>query len=281
MSLPNRGVWAAVGAFLVYGLVVVSPGFSKTGAAPITPPPAIAKAGVLNICTDPTLGPPASYLSGGKHLGSDVEIGEEVAKLMGVKSDVITISAPTLVADIASGQCDTYIGGISDTKPREKQMNFADYANVGDQMLVLKGNPKHIASEDSLSGLTVSVFIGSTEQQQLEALSKKLQAAGKKPITVRVFEQGTAAVQALAAGQVDAVDQSFPALLSLLKAQPGRYQLALPHEINTYPWGMVSGKSDTGLNAAFKKAIAYMYKTGSIQAILTKAGLGDTALKHG
>jgi polar amino acid transport system substrate-binding protein len=254
-------------------------GVHKENAATIAPPAKIKAAGAITFCTDPTLGPPASYMSKGKHLGSDISIAQRIAALMGVKAVVNTISFNTLIPDIQSGNCDAYIGGLSDTAARARKVDFADYANVGDQVIVLKGNPKHIKNEASLSGHTVSVLLGSTEQAALQAESRKLKRAGKAPITIRVFEQGTAAVQALATGQVDACDQSFPALLALLKAQPGRFQLALPHEINTYPWAIASSKKDAQLNGDFKLAIRRLYANGTIKTILKKAGLGDTALK--
>lgn len=250
-------------------------------AASVKAPPAIVHKGAIDYCTDPTLGPPASYVKNGQHLGSDMDIARAVAKEMGVTASIRTISFNTVIPSIESGNCDAYIGGMSDTPQRARQVHFTDYSKVGDQILVPKGNPHHIHSLESLSGLTVAVVLGATEGPALQAENKKLAAAGKKPIVVRTFEGGSAANEALLTGQVDATDQSFPALLAYVAtaAGRGRFQFALPHQVDTYHWAIASKKNDVALGNAFQQAISKIYKDGSMRQILTKAGLADTLLR--
>lgn len=259
------------------------PGTSTSTRASIKPPPSVAAKGAIHFCTDPTLGPPASYVQNGQHLGSDMNIARTIAAEMGVKADITTISFNTVIPSIESGQCDAYIGGMSDTPARAKQVHFTDYAKVGDQILVPKGNPHHVHSLESLSGLTVAVVLGATEGPSLEAVNKQdLGPAGKKPIVVRTFEGGSAANEALLTGQVDATDQSFPALLAYVatSAGRGRFQFALPHQVDTFNWAIASSKTNSALGNAFKEAVDQMYKDGSMRQILTKAGLADTLLQQ-
>lgn len=248
-------------------------------SAPVSPPPKIASAGEINYCTDPSLGPPASYVEDGKYLGSDIEIGRTAAALMGVSAVFQTISFNTLIPSINSGLCDAYIGGLNNTPERAKQVAFVDYATVGTQFLVPKGNPEKLVSEESLSGHTAAVVLGTTQQADLEAVNVKLTAAGKTPINIKVFQQGTLAVQAVATGQADTSVQSFPALLALIDKQPGKFEFGLPELVHALPFSIASAKDDVALNTAFSQAIDLMYEDGSIVTILKKAGLEGTLLE--
>jgi polar amino acid transport system substrate-binding protein len=252
-----------------------------TGTAVITAPADIANRGSIAWCTDPTLGPPASYLTPSKdHVGSDMEIARTISELVGVKADIQTISFNTTIPSIQSGKCDAYIGGITNTADRARQVHFTNYAKVGDQLLVSKGNPKGITSVEALSGHSVAVVLGTTEQAHLQQVNAELKKQGKAPITIRVFQEGTAANQALQTNQVDAVDQSFPALLAFIRNRPDAFAFGLPTQVNTAPWAIASRKDATDFNAVLARAVDKMYEDGSMSAVLEKSGLGDTALKR-
>jgi polar amino acid transport system substrate-binding protein len=268
-----------IAALVAFGILAASAQLASASAAKVTPPPAIAKAGAIHFCTDPTGGPPASYVnSSGAHLGSDMDIARRVAALMGVKAEIETISFGNIVPLLNSGSCDAYIGGISDTPERQKIERFADYGQFGEEFLVLKGNPKHITSYASLSGLTAGTTVGTVDQAFLEAENKKLSAAGKPKITIRAFSAANAAYQALLSGQVDVAVGGYTALAGAAKQLKAKVQFALPNQVNVLPTGIASRKSDPQLNAAFKRAIAAMYKDGSMRKILKKWEIEKTIL---
>ena len=59
---------------------------------------------------------------------------------------------------------------MNDTAERRKQVAFVDYLSVGQSLMVKKGNPKkHQRRSTSLSGKTVSVEVGTTNKQFLDA----------------------------------------------------------------------------------------------------------------
>jgi polar amino acid transport system substrate-binding protein len=261
------------------GMSSLASGATQKAAAKITPPPKIASAGAIHFCTDPTGGPPASYVdSSGQHLGSDMDIARRVASLMGVRANIETISFGNIVPLLNSGSCDAYIGGISDTPARRKIENFADYGQFGEEFLVLKGNPKHITSYASLSGLTAGTAVGTVDEGFLRAEDKRLRSQGKPGITIRTFTSAASPYQALAAGQIDVAVGGYTALVGVLTKLPGKFEFALKNQVNVLPTGIASKKSDQPLHLAFQRAVVAMYKDGSMLAILKKWKIEKTIL---
>ena len=92
---------------------------------------------------------------------------------------------------------------MNDTAERRKQVAFVDYLSVGQSLMVKKGNPKKINTLTSLSGKSVSVEVGTTNKQFLDAESKLLVKKGKPAIKVVTFPKDTDAASALKTGRVD------------------------------------------------------------------------------
>src|SRR5438874_1336524 len=108
------------------------------------------------------------------------------------------------VVTLAAKKCDAIISGMNDTAERRKQVDFTDYLQVGQSLMVKKGEPSHLSNLASLAGKSVSVESGTTNRDFLAAQSAKLVKAGKKAINIKTFPKDTDAASALKAGRVDA-----------------------------------------------------------------------------
>jgi polar amino acid transport system substrate-binding protein len=95
------------------------------GRAQIAPPAGIAKAGKIVYCSDLTY-PPEESLQGSKPVGSDVDIGTALAKLMGVKADFKNTGFTGIIAALVGKRCDAIISAMTDTAARRKSVDFAD-----------------------------------------------------------------------------------------------------------------------------------------------------------
>ena len=111
---------------------------AQTGAS-IQPPPGIAKAGKIVFCTDATY-PPEEYFKGSKIVGSDIDFGTAIAKLMGVKAQFKNTTFDSIIPALLTKKCDAIISGMNDTAERRKQVDFVDYLKVGQSLMVKKGN---------------------------------------------------------------------------------------------------------------------------------------------
>ena len=249
-------------------------------AAAATPlaPKRIAAAGSIVYCTDMT-SPPIEFLDTNmRPIGSDIDIGNEIAKRFGVKADWKNIPFKGLVPALLAQQCDAVISQLFDKPERRKAIDLVDYMNSSETLLVRFGNPKNVHSLNDLSGLKVAVENGTTVQDLIEAQNKEFQSAGRKPADVVVYPTDTDALQALRFGQADAYGTTLETGAYYMGKAPNVFQVAGPpfHQILT---AIGLRKNDEGMQPAVQAAIDAMQKDGTLLAILKKWGIQDDLMK--
>jgi polar amino acid transport system substrate-binding protein len=244
-------------------------------AAAVKPPPGIASAGKIVYCTDATY-PPEEYFKGSKIVGSDIDIGAGVAKLMGVKAQFKNTTFDSIIPALLVKKCDAIIAGMNDTAKRRKQVDFVDYLKVGQAITVKKGNPEHFTTLASLSGHRVSVESGTTNRDFLAATAKRVTAQGKPRITIVTFPKDTDAFSALVAGKVDAYFADAPPAAYYAKQNPTVVQVCC-HPINPIPIGIAIRKHDP-LRAPTQRAIGAMYANGAMQKIVARWGMTNAVV---
>jgi polar amino acid transport system substrate-binding protein len=248
---------------------------AAVAAAAIAPPRSIAGAGKIVYCTDATY-PPEEYFQGSKIVGSDIDIGSGIAKLMGVKAQLKNTSFDGIISALLVKKCDAIIAGMNDTAKRRKQVDFVDYLKVGQAITVKKGNPEHFTTLASLSGHRVSVESGTTNRDFLAATSKKLAVQGKPSITIVTFPKDTDAFAALVAGKVDAYFADAPPAAYYAKRNPSVVQVCC-HPVNPIPIGIAIRKHDP-LRAATQKAIRALYANGTMRRIIARWGMTNAVV---
>jgi polar amino acid transport system substrate-binding protein len=238
----------------------------------VTPPPAIKSAGQIVYCTDISYPPEESFAPGNKPIGSDIDIGTGIAKLMGVKATFKNTTFDSIIPALKTKKCDAIISGMNDTASRRKQVDFVDYLKVGQSLMVKKGNPEHITSLAALSGKRVSVESGTTNRDFLAAASKKLVKAGKKAINIVTFPKDTDAASALKTGRVDAYFGDSPVAVYYANRDHSFEVGGSP--INPLAIGIAIRKGDP-LKPAVQKAISQLYANGTMKKIVAKWGMTD------
>ncbi len=258
-------------ALLLAAAAAPAPAAAATSLAPKR----IAAAGTIVYCSDMT-GPPLEFLDQNtKPVGSDIDIGNEIARRFGVKAEWKNIPFKGLVPALLAQQCDAVISQLFDKPERRQAIDLVDYMNSSEALLVRAGNPKKIRSLDDLSGRKVAVENGTTIQELIEAKNKEFQAAGKKPAEVVVYPKDTDALQALQIGQADVYGTTLETGAYYMGKSPKTFEVAGPpfHKILT---AIGLRKKDDGMAEAFQKAVDAMKKDGKLRAILKKWGLeGD------
>jgi polar amino acid transport system substrate-binding protein len=243
---------------------------STSGGSAIQAPASISSAGKLVFCSDITYPPEESYKAGTTTPeGSDIDIGNYVAKKMGVTAQFDNTGFDGIIAALLAKKCDAIISGMNDTPERRKQVAFVDYLKVGQSFMVKAGNPEHIAGLDDLAGKAASVETGTTNKDFLDAQSKRLTSQGKKAIKVVTFPKDTDAANALKTGKVDAYFGDSPVVAYYIERDPKSFSIG-GSPVNPIPIGIAIRKSDTELQAAVKKAVDAMYADGTMNKILVK-----------
>lgn len=265
--LGRRPPWRSA---LGLAVILVLAGAIGAGAAPTR-----TVAGTLTFCSDITY-PPEEFYQGTKAVGSDIDIGTEIAKRLGLKAKFQNTGFDAIIAALLAKRCDAIISGMNDTAARRKQVAFVDYLAVGQSLMVKKGNPKHITGIASLSGKSVSVEVATTNKDFLDQQSKLLQKKGKPGFKVVAFPKDTDAAAALKTGRVDAYFGDSPVVAYYIKKDPSFAFGGSP--VNPIPVGIAIRKGDP-LVAKVQKAVDAMYSDGTMKKILAKWSMQDFAIK--
>jgi len=253
---------------------------SAPSAAAIAVPDNVKTAGKLIWCVDVSYPPEEFYAADGTTAqGSDVDFATEIGKRFGVTTEIDNTGFDGIIPALTAKKCDLIISGMNDTAERAKQVDFVDYLQVGQGILVPAGNPKGIKTLEDLSGKTVAVQLGTTNKDALDAQNVTLKAAGKPAIEIQTFQVDTDAFQQLALGRVDAFSTDSP-VVAFYNAQPanaGKYEVA-GTPIEPIPIGIAVRKEDAALKAAVTAAIDAMYADGTMKSIVDKWGMTDAVV---
>lgn len=229
----------------------------------------------ITFCTDATY-PPEEFYQGTKLVGSDIDIGTEIAKRIGLTAKFQNTGFDGIIAALLAKKCNAIISGMNDTSERRKQVAFVDYLSVGQSLMVKKGNPKKITTLSNLSGKSVSVEVGTTNKQFLDAESKLLKKKGKPAIKVVTFPKDTDAASALKTGRVDAYFGDSPVVAYYIKRDASFGYAGSP--VNPIPVGIAIRKGDA-LIPKVQKAVNAAYADGTMKKILAKWQMGAFGYK--
>lgn len=167
-------------------------------------PPNIIKAGTLVMSINPTL-PPLQFVNDkGELQGMRVELGNALAKELGLTPEYVRIEFAAMVPGLAAKRWDMINTGIFWTEERAKLMYMVPYERAAVGFLVTHGNPLKIAKWEDLAGKAVGVELGGIEEARTREVDGMLKKAGLKGIEIRTFNNFAEAFQALRARQVDA-----------------------------------------------------------------------------
>jgi len=183
----------------------------------------------------------------------------QMTELSQGKFDIAMTAVDNIVAYV-EGQGEAPIG---------PQPDFTAVMGSDSGFLSLVAAPSITRIED-LAGKTVSVESGTTNRDFLAAESAKLQKQGKKSISIKTFPKDTDAAAALKAGRVDAYFGDSP--VAVYYADRDKSFAIGGAPIAPIPIGIALRKGDP-LAGATTKAIAALYKNGSIKKIVAKWGM--------
>ncbi|MHA9741875.1 transporter substrate-binding domain-containing protein [Robinsoniella peoriensis] len=153
-----------------------------------------AAGGTLVMATNAEF-PPYEYREGDNVVGIDVEIGEAIAKSMGMELKVEDMAFDSIIVAVDAGKADVGLAGLTVTEDRLMNVNFSDPYTTATQVVIVKEDSP-ITSPNDLEGKKIGVQLGTTGDQY---------AGDIKDATVERYNKGFEAVQAMTQGKIDAV----------------------------------------------------------------------------
>jgi polar amino acid transport system substrate-binding protein len=237
-------------------------------------PSAVKSKGTLTVAADATYAPNEFIGSDGKTVeGMDADLAKALAGVMGLKANVTNATFDGIIPGLASGKYDLGMSSFTDTKEREKTVDFVTYFSAGTSFYTKAQGGATVNGLADLCGKTVAVEKGTTQQSDAEGQSKKCN--GSK-VTVLTFPDQNGANLALSSGRAQIGMADSPVADYQVKKSNGQFKL-VGQPYGTAPYGIAIPKNN-GMAPVLKSAMEALIKNGTYTKILTKWGIQSGAI---
>ena len=240
-------------------------------------PAAIKAKGTLTVASDATYAP-NEFIAPDGHtvIGMDADLMNAIGGLMGLKVSIVNATFDTIIPGLAAGKYDIGASSFTDTKEREKTVDFVDYFQAGVSFYAKATANPGVKTIADICGKTVSVEKGTTEQEESTAQSGKCTKEGKKAVTVLSYPTQNEANLAIASGRAEVGMADSPVAAYQVKQSNGQFKL-VGETYGTAPYGLAIPKH-TGLTAPVLAAVKQLIASGQYTQILTKWGIQAGAI---
>jgi polar amino acid transport system substrate-binding protein len=242
-------------------------------------PAAVKSKGTLKVAADATYAPNEFIAPDGKTVqGMDADLAKALATTMGLKADVVNATFDSIIPGLASGKYDLGMSSFTDTKEREKTVDFVTYFSAGTSFFVKAQGGPTINGLADLCGHKVAVEKGTTQADDATAQGKKCKAAGKAGVNVLVFPDQNGANLALSSGRADVGMADSPPADYQVKKSNGQFKL-VGEPYGTAPYGIAIPKGN-GMAKPVLDALKAAMADGTYMTILKKWGIQDGAITN-
>jgi polar amino acid transport system substrate-binding protein len=240
-------------------------------------PAAMKTKGTLDVATEAQYAP-NEFIAPDGHtvIGMDADLMHALGAVMGLKVDMINSNFETIIPGLAAGRYDVGASSFTDTKEREKTVDFVDYFSAGISFYAKAGANPGVTDVGDLCGKTVAVEKGTVEQEAAEAQSKACTKEGKKSVTVLIFAGQNAVNLAVSGGRAELGMADSPVVAYQIKLSNGAFKL-IGKSYEFAPYGLALPKT-TGMTTPMLAALKVIMADGVYHAILAKWGLLEGAI---
>ncbi|WP_207401085.1 transporter substrate-binding domain-containing protein, partial [Actinomadura roseirufa] len=196
------------------------------GGGTISVPPGMRAAGTFTVLTDASYAP-LEFTDAHGLTGFDIELGRAIADRLGLRVTVVQTTFDTLIPKLLAGQGDAVLSGMTDTRERERTIDFVDYLKGGTSLLT----PTGAGQPDDLwvCGKRVAVVEGTTQKDDIGkngALTRKCRDAGEAPPKGTASQSVAEVLAEISAGRADAALLDAPMAGYAAGGSGGRFQVA-------------------------------------------------------
>lgn len=247
--------------------VAVAP--AKVDAIAATLPEDVRNSGKLVVGVNIPYAPNEFKDAGGKIVGFDVDLMNAVAGVLGLTVDYRESDFAKIIPSIDGGTYNVGMSSFTDTKERQKSVDFVDYFSAGTQWAQRPGTA--IDPSDACGKKVAVQATTVQETEELPAKSKACTDAGKPAIEIVKFDSQDAATNAAILGQVDAMSADSPVTAYAIKQSKGKLEPAGEiFEAAPYGWPVKKGSP---LAESLRKALEHLIETGDYKTIAGNWGV--------
>ncbi len=247
------------------------------GGGTVSVPAAIKSKGTITVAADASY-PPNEFVGpdGKTVVGMDADLMKALAGVMGLKVNIVNQTFDSIIPGLASGKYDVGASSFTDTKEREKTVDFVDYFVAGESFFTKASGGADIAGIADICGKSVAVEKGTTEESDAQAQGAKCKKGGKAAVNVLSFPDQNGANLALSSGRAQLGFADSPVADYQVKKSGGAFKLVGPSIANA-PYGLAVPKK-SGLAEPMLAALKVLIGNGKYKAILTHWGIQAGAI---
>lgn len=220
----------------------------------------IKSAGVIKIGTEGTYAPFTFHDGSNKLVGFDVEIGEAVAKKLGVKAEFIEGKWDGLIAGLDAKRYDAVINQVGITEARKQKYAFSEPYIASKAVLIVREGNTDIKGFDDLKGKK-------SAQSLTSNFGKLAEAAGAELVGTDGFDQS---IQLVLTRRADATVNDSLSFLDFKKHQPDAPVKIVAEKPDADYSGIIVRKGDDDLVASINKALTEIKADGTYKTISDK-----------
>lgn len=192
-----------------------------------------------------------------KPKGYDIDMAQLIADKLGVKLELISVTAPNRVPYLQTGKADMTISSLGKTAEREKVIDYSiAYAPFFDAVFGAKALP--VKTLDDLAGKTISVTRASMQDEELQQMAPKA--------VVSRYEDNNATLAAFLSGHTQ-MFASGTTVAAAIKQKNPKIDVELKVILANSPCYVGLAKGQTRLLAKVNDIIREAKQNGSLDAI--------------
>jgi cystine transport system substrate-binding protein len=220
----------------------------------------IKAAGAFKIGTEGTYAPFTFHDANGALVGFDVEIGQEIAKRLGVKAEFLEGKWDGLIAGLDAKRYDAVINQVGITEQRKQKYDFSDPYIASKAVLIVRGDNEEVKGFADLKGKK-------SAQSLTSNFGKIAEANGAELVGTDGFDQS---IQLVLNGRADATINDSLSFLDFKKHKPDANVKIAAQEEDADHSGVIIRKGEPELLEAINKALAEIKADGTYQKISDK-----------
>jgi polar amino acid transport system substrate-binding protein len=242
-------------------------------------PAAIKSKGTLTVAADATYPPDEFIATDGKTvIGMDADLAKALAGVMGLTASVQNVAFDSIIPGLAAGKYDLGMSSFTDTKDREKVVDFVTYLTAGSSIYVKAEGGPDLTSLDALCGHKVAAEKGTIQQDDIATQDAKCKSEGKPGVTGVILPDQNGVNLALSSGRADAAMADSPVAAYIAEQSDGQFKVTggpFPPE----PYGIAIPK-DSGLTQPVLAGMKALIADGTYTKIMNYWNLQDGAIDN-
>lgn len=241
-------------------------------------PAAIKAKGAIVVAADASYAPDEFFgPDGSTVMGVDADLAQALGKVLGLKVQVSNVTFANIIPGLQTNKYDLGMSSFTDSKDREKQVDFVTYFTAGTSFFVKASGGPDIKSLNDLCGHHVSVESGTTEQTDAQMQATACTSAGKT-LDVQAYPDQGSANLALTSGRADVGMADSPVAAYQVQQSNGAFKVSGPSYGNA-PYGIAIPKGN-GMAPAILAAVKDLMASGAYKAILKKWNVEPGAISN-